>query len=140
MDVVLEEYLDAMEKQEFFNMLPGAEEEEQIGKDNQSGTTRSYEIGGGCEDARKPKPASRPYTPSKEEVYEHEVTHLPYRSWCRHCVCSRGVSAPHQSHDKGNKENIGNIISTDYCFILPKEQDEDTPGVLVIWGDTIECL
>ena len=30
MDVELEEYLDALEKQEFFNMFPGAEEEEQI--------------------------------------------------------------------------------------------------------------
>jgi len=37
---------------------------------------------------------SRPPQPSKEEVLQHELTHLPFRSWCRHCV--RGKSnTPH---------------------------------------------
>ena len=44
------------------------------------------------EEVRKPKPAARPYTPTRAEVYGHEVTHLPYRSWCKHCVFGRGVS------------------------------------------------
>ena len=42
------------------------------------------------EEVRKPKPAARPCTPTRAEIYEHEVTHLPYRSWCRHCVHGRG--------------------------------------------------
>ena len=46
------------------------------------------------EEVRKPKPAARPYTPTRAEIYEHEVTHLPYRSWCRHCVHGRGASLP----------------------------------------------
>ena len=46
------------------------------------------------EEMRRPKPAGRPYTPTRAEVYEHEVTHLPYRSWCKHCVHGRGVSSP----------------------------------------------
>ena len=33
------------------------------------------------EDVRRPKPAARPHTPTRAEIYEHEVTHLPYRSW-----------------------------------------------------------
>ena len=44
------------------------------------------------EEVRKPKPAARPYTPTRAEIYEHKVTHLPYMSWCRHCVHGRGVS------------------------------------------------
>ena len=32
------------------------------------------------EEVGKPKPAARPYTPTRAEIYEHEVTHLPYRS------------------------------------------------------------
>ena len=35
---------------------------------------------------RKPKPATRPYTPTRADIYKHEVTHLPYRNWCRHDV------------------------------------------------------
>ena len=34
------------------------------------------------EEVRIPKPAARPYTPTRAEINEHEVTHLPYRSWC----------------------------------------------------------
>ena len=38
------------------------------------------------EEVRKPKPADRPYTPTRMELYEHEVIHMPYRNWCNHCV------------------------------------------------------
>ena len=31
-----------------------------------------------------------PKLPSAEEVAEHELTHLPYRSWCSHCVRGQG--------------------------------------------------
>ena len=30
------------------------------------------------EDVRKPKPAARPHIPTRAEISEHEVTHLPY--------------------------------------------------------------
>ena len=46
------------------------------------------------EEVRNPKPVARPYTPTRAEIYEHEVSHLPYRSWRRHCVHGRGVSSP----------------------------------------------
>ena len=35
-----------------------------------------------------------PSMPSKAEREEHEKTHLPYRSWCRHCVLGRGKELP----------------------------------------------
>ena len=31
-----------------------------------------------------------PSKPTDEERREHELTHLPFRSWCRHCVRGRG--------------------------------------------------
>ena len=52
------------------------------------------------EDVRRPKPVARLYTPTRTEVYEHEVTHLPYRNWCKHCVHGRGVSSPHQKRTR----------------------------------------
>ena len=36
--------------------------------------------------ARKPAKVLNPQLPSKEEVEEHNMTHLPFRSWCQHCV------------------------------------------------------
>ena len=31
-----------------------------------------------------------PCQPSLQEKEEHEMTHLPFRSWCRHCTTERG--------------------------------------------------
>ena len=31
-----------------------------------------------------------PQLPSEEEVKCHELTHLPYRSWCSHCARENG--------------------------------------------------
>ena len=88
-------------------------------------------------EARRPKPAARPYTPTKEEVREHEVTHLPFRPWCRHCVFGKGCSSPHPAPD--GREKIGITISLDYCF-MADEEEEGLPGVLVLWDDHRECL
>ena len=43
--------------------------------------------GGNC---RNPMNKQDPKEPTKVEREEHEKTHLPFRSWCRHCVRGRG--------------------------------------------------
>ena len=45
--------------------------------------------------SRKPKKMQDPKAPTQAEREEHELTHLPYRSWCIHCVKGRGKDAPH---------------------------------------------
>ena len=40
--------------------------------------------------SRKVKKMQDPIRPSAGEVCEHNLTHLPYRSWCEHCVKGRG--------------------------------------------------
>ena len=39
--------------------------------------------------------------PSRDEVEKHMVTHIPFRSWCDHCVRGRAVNDHHQ---KGKSE------------------------------------
>ena len=34
--------------------------------------------------------------PSQQEVDAHELTHLPFRSWCSHCMRGRGKDMPHR--------------------------------------------
>ena len=36
-----------------------------------------------------------PKLPSRAEVEAHNLTHLPFRSWCRHCVRGRGKELSH---------------------------------------------
>ena len=44
--------------------------------------------------ARKLMFVHDPKLPSLREREEHQLTHLPYRSWCSHCVSGKGKEAP----------------------------------------------
>ena len=58
----------------------------QVGKSD-GGANVGYEIiDDDAQDTITPNVPARPYTPTKAEVGAHEVTHLPYRNWCAHCV------------------------------------------------------
>ena len=41
-----------------------------------------------------------PILPSREEVEEHEKTHLPYRNWCRRCVRGKGTEVSCRRQDE----------------------------------------
>ena len=41
------------------------------------------------EEGRTPRAMTVPEGPSTREREDHELTHIPYRSWCEHCVRSR---------------------------------------------------
>jgi hypothetical protein len=55
-----------------------------------------------------------PKMPKQEEIEEHEKTHLPYRSWCRHCVRGRGKEALHKKMKE--KPDI-NEVHFDFFFM-----------------------
>ena len=38
----------------------------------------------------------RMMTPTLRERQEHERTHIPCRSWCRHCVAARASNPAHR--------------------------------------------
>ena len=78
------------------------------------------------EDSRPVKGGqSRVMMPTLKERHEHERTHLPYRSWCRHCVAARASNPAHRGRkfpavveeDKDTKH-----VSYGYCFV------RDQPG------------
>ena len=60
---------------------------------------------------RKTKRLQDPQMPL--DVEEHELTHLPFRNWCRHCVRGRGKEFPHRrvGDDAGMPE-----LHADMCF------------------------
>ena len=77
-----------------------------------------------------------PEEPTKKEREEHEATHIPYRSWCRHCVRGRAVNRPHrreQAEEGDEPDKKVPRVSMDYFFM--SQQDEkahDYPMLLVI--------
>ena len=48
----------------------------------------------GTAEAQPARPGIVPVLPSEAEVEQHELTHLPFRSWCRHCVRAKGKESP----------------------------------------------
>ena len=38
--------------------------------------------------------------PTPEEVANHELTHLPFRSWCKHCVFGRAKADFHKKVER----------------------------------------
>ena len=98
--------------------VPGGGKEESAEEDEES----EAEAG-----QRKCVRLQDPKLPSKEEVEEHNLTHLPYRSWCRHCVRGRGKEMPHK---RTTEEPTQHEFHFDWAF-PGDEEEEDTLKVLV---------
>ena len=48
------------------------------------------------EETRRPKHRALPANVIKEEFDAHQLTHLPFRSWCDHCVRGKSVDDAHR--------------------------------------------
>ena len=60
-----------------------------------------------------PRVPNLPLETSARQIAEHELTgHAVYRSWCRHCVASKGRAHAHASREEGELPEIG----IDYGF------------------------
>ena len=66
-----------------------------------------------------------PVLPSEAEVEQHELTHLLFRSWCRHCVRAKGKESPHHESSPGGVSKF----ATDYMFM-----GEDGTPITILAG------
>ena len=76
----------------------------------------------------------QPVLPSEAEVEAHNVSHLPFRSWCSACVRGRGLSLGHRRVVAKTKEAEQiPTISVDYGFFgQPEDRAHDTLPVLIV--------
>ena len=106
------------EEEEMGNGEGGGEEregdEEETAEDSEEGET---------EEARKPKAARVPTRPSQEEVDEHMITHLPFRSWCPHCIRGKSKGKPHKKSNQGNREIP--TVALDYMFMFDAQNENE---------------
>ena len=89
--------------------------------------------GGAQAGVRGPRKIADPRMPSQDEVDQHNLTHLPYRSWCVHCVRGRGEATPHRRAERD--EGAVPEVHMDYCF-LGKADEEAQPILVVRERDT----
>ena len=69
-----------------------------------------------------------PKQPTAEERKEHELTHLPFRSWCRHCVRGRGKEE--DCKKTGDEDRLVPQVSVDFMF-MGEERNGKTISILV---------
>ena len=69
-----------------------------------------------------------PTTPTRKDKEEHEITHIPYRSWCEHYARGRGRHKSHKSRDtEENAEEASRVIKIymDFYFNGFHKDDDD---------------
>eukprot|EP00971_Amphidinium_carterae_P336538 6472952-Amphidinium_carterae.2 len=67
-----------------------------------------------------------PALPCAAEVAQHNISHLPHREWCRHCVAGRGKQ---DRHYKVASEGSIPTCSLDYLFL--GDGEGGAPPILV---------
>jgi len=79
-------------------------------------------------DVRHMKKMIDPCLPTRSEILEHELSHLPYRNWCTHCVKGR---ANERYHPRAERDPDGlPEIHVDYCFPCGSTSKEGAPDVM----------
>jgi hypothetical protein len=63
------------------------------------------------------------WKPREEEIVKHNLTHIPFRNWCPHCIRGRAVNDPHP-HIKTGPESEIPTISIDYFWMIENEKEE----------------
>ena len=54
--------------------------------------------------------------PAREEVKAHMVSHMPFRSWCDHCVKGNASGNPHRRRKEEDRELREAVVSVDYLY------------------------
>ena len=68
-----------------------------------------------------------PREPTKEEREDHEQLHIPFRSWCRHCVRGRGKEEACR-----RSERVPEVPEVHMDFMcMGEEKSETTLAMLV---------
>ena len=62
--------------------------------------------------------------PGKEEVDEHNTSHIPFRSWCTHCVKGKADNQGHKRMKGKEDESEVPVISVDYDYVNEDRETE----------------
>ena len=91
----------------------------------------------GLGEAQAPRGVLKPKGPTEAERERHSLTHLPFRSWCAHCVRGRGKTMVHKQVPQERKLEEKPVIQIDYHF-LRDDDPEDELETIVTAYDTAQ--
>ena len=67
-----------------------------------------------CQECVAPRILPDPGQPTQQQLDDHRIDHLPYRSWCPECVAGRATGEQHQQR---TEEKRISTFSMDYLFL-----------------------
>ena len=62
------------------------------------------------------RPVTSAAPPGEDEVKRHELTHIPFQSWCTACNMAKGRADSHRADPTTLQHREFPVISFDYCF------------------------
>ena len=97
------------------------EEDKRMEEGEESGERREADHEQISEEASRPKYKNVEPRPSRKEVEEHMMTHIPFRAWCPHCVRGKARAAYHKKDKRGERHVP--IIGMDYMYMESEQTD-----------------
>eukprot|EP00435_Cladocopium_sp_Y103_P016599 s3099_g4.t1 len=81
-----------------------------------------------------------PFKPSADEIREHNISHVPYRDWCVHCVRGRGRTLAHRRVPKSEEEKGRKrpLVHMDYFYLGARS--EETLPILAMLDETTQRM
>ena len=81
-----------------------------------------------------------PVKPNSEEIRQHNVSHVPYRSWCQHCVRGKGRTLAHKSGSRGldKARDVRPRVLMDYFYLGRKEEPNEALPLLAILDEATQ--
>ena len=102
--------------QDRVNPVQGGESETPISADDHE-----------SDEARTARTSKLPVRPSQIEVDNHMTTHLPYRSWCPHCVRGKSKGRPH--HRVAREGKSVPTVAIDYMSMHESQNEHEEKGM-----------
>ena len=85
--------------------------------------------------AVEPRAQKEIQEPSPEEKASHQLTHLPFKAWCRWCQAGRGRDLPHHAIDQKSWEGPP-VVQVDYAYF----RRGGVGPQLIVLGTTIQLF
>ena len=76
-----------------------------------------------------------PKDPTADERKEHDACHVPFRSWCSHCVAAAAQASPHR-RDGDEEADAVPQHHVDYWFMRDCKGAESVPVIVIKDSDS----
>ena len=84
------------------------------------------------EEGIKPITRKEVNLPSREEVRKHMATHIPFRSWCEHCVKGKSGGNRHLRRKVEESSEIAPVVSMDYMYMSDNQLEGEERGMPIV--------